>query len=422
MASTEASKQALEKLLRVYRGVRQPSISETGQLAGVRNVDSQYNKTINMVPGSTFWTTNPKTANTYVWRHGGANSVLVPADLVAKPDLVLDAEGSFWNDFFTGRGRKMQQYRKALKDPEVRSVMINNVVDPGGQVWDYVPEMAATKPDLTMSDALREYFIGNNLLVKDPRVLRYLSGETPKYATGGLAQLAKGTLQDVLEQAPEKKALGPKLKTFTVAQRIAEGSLNQPRPTIADFIKPEDVAPGSPLRRLLELEQAGFDTSRILYTTAEHQTPRSRRVVIELSPALIEDQVLETSAKRLLHGMDNMTAKDLENNYTYQKLMKPGRKRGPDDIETLKAQKAQMRETYARGKKGERGADDLFYESTLPGITPVFARRDQVEPFSSFSNSIAAEDLISIFGKPGEEGLLKYRKGGLAKLKEKYRG
>jgi hypothetical protein len=172
---------------RLYRGIRAPVIDKDGQieqLAGVRMAEPASNKMINTMKGATWWTDNPKTADTYVWRHGGARSVLVPADLVEEPELVLDAGGQFWNEFFP----KSRKFKAGMRDPEVRSIMVENIVDPGGQTWDYLPEMKELQeryPELGMSDSMRELFIGNNVLVKDPRVLRYLSGEEAAYARGG---------------------------------------------------------------------------------------------------------------------------------------------------------------------------------------------------------------------------------------------
>jgi len=172
---------------RLYRGIRAPVIEKRGpleRLAGVRMAEPASNKMINSMKGATWWTDNPRTANTYVWQHGGSRSVLVPADLVEEPELVLDAGGQFWNDFFPSS----RKFKAGMRDPDVRSILVENIVDPGGQTWDYYPEMKALQekyPELGMSDTLRELFIGNNVLVKDPRVLRYLSGEEAAYARGG---------------------------------------------------------------------------------------------------------------------------------------------------------------------------------------------------------------------------------------------
>jgi len=181
---------SFEPVMRLLRGIRDPVIEHIGpleQLVGIRG--AVPNKMINTMKGATWWTDNPYVANSYVWRHGGANSVLIPADLVQKPEIVLDAGGMPWRDFFsTGKGAR--QFKQGMRDPDVKSILVNNIVDPGGQWWDEVPNFMSDSANKGMSliDLMDKYYLGNNVLVKDPSVLRYISKEPANYARGGLAR------------------------------------------------------------------------------------------------------------------------------------------------------------------------------------------------------------------------------------------
>ena len=108
--------------------------------------------------------------------------MVVPADMVMPPDVVMSADGAPWNRYFSNN----RAFKKAMLDPAVRAIMVKDVVDVGNQWFDQLPELVrATQGKKSLSEIMDEYFMADNVLVKDHSVLRYLSGEPVEYAHGG---------------------------------------------------------------------------------------------------------------------------------------------------------------------------------------------------------------------------------------------
>lgn len=169
---------------RLYRGIRHPVFTPgpLEQLAGARMAEPASNKMINTTKGATWWTSNPRVSSAYTWNNAGARSLVVPADLVVPPDLVLKADGAPWSRYFSDN----KVFRQAMRDPAIRAIMVKDVVDPGSQWFDQLPELVRrTKGKKNLDEILDEYFMADNVLVKDHSVLRYLSGESVEYARGG---------------------------------------------------------------------------------------------------------------------------------------------------------------------------------------------------------------------------------------------
>lgn len=173
--------------MRLYRGINSPFLKQNKQgdyLAGVRKADAfdRYDGMSNMVKNSTWWSSNPRTAESYVWRHGGARALLVPAYLKKQPDAVLDARGADWGSYFLHGHPK--EFEEALRDPAVRAIMVQNVSDSGDQALSFLHDMINENPDATLDDLFTS-FMGDNVLVKDHSVLEYLDRTPVKYRHGG---------------------------------------------------------------------------------------------------------------------------------------------------------------------------------------------------------------------------------------------
>jgi soluble lytic murein transglycosylase-like protein len=145
---------------------------------------------------------NPAVASSYT-HFGGA---VVPLELTENPDAVFNAQGAPWREFFfqpSGRGKGAAlnpEFREALDDPGVRSILVNSILDYGlesqnPRFIDWLSNRVYGRPanglDIVERYGLeRAGLTGNNLLIKDPSVVRYnLTGEPANFAKGGLAEL-----------------------------------------------------------------------------------------------------------------------------------------------------------------------------------------------------------------------------------------
>lgn len=151
---------------------------------------------------------NPVVGESYTHKGG----VMVPLELAEPPGAILDAKGLNWQDFFftpSSRGsdqpKLIKAYRDAFEDPQIRSVLIKNIGDYGmnsGSKWmrNQQALRAYGKPydelawpfqeAISMRDAGLE---GNNLLIKDPRAVKFkLTGEPGRFARGGAVRQQAG--------------------------------------------------------------------------------------------------------------------------------------------------------------------------------------------------------------------------------------
>jgi hypothetical protein len=146
---------------------------------------------------------NPWVADSYTHQGG----VMIPMQLTRRPDAVLDAGGASWEDWFFKNGdyRKMPKaYVEALRDPGVRSILIQNIIDQGQnanqtrylqRLWEN--KLGGKAPEVMGPSEINylnpdQYLIGNSLLIKDPSVMRYRYSkpdDVPQFRRGGLAQV-----------------------------------------------------------------------------------------------------------------------------------------------------------------------------------------------------------------------------------------
>lgn len=202
-----------------YRGI--PRVAES-DLSTVSGLHAKERKTHGITPGTRAntqnyaWASdNPLVAETYSHRGG----VMVPMTLTEKPGAVFDAQGKPWHEWFYPGEMNVprSEYAEALKDPAVKSILVKNILDPGGGVTDEaflrrlyeqvnktpVAPGAKGRQQLQSFDP-DKYLLGNNLLVKDPSVMRYrLTGEKTEFAKGGTvgARQAQTSAQTCINKA-----------------------------------------------------------------------------------------------------------------------------------------------------------------------------------------------------------------------------
>ena len=144
---------------------------------------------------------NPFIGESYTHMGG----VMVPLELAENPGAILDAKGAHWRDFFytpsSLNSPKLQlrkPYRDAFEDPEVRSVLVKNIIDPGlaadsNSMRNRIAISLYGKPFDDLSYYLKDLIDlkykgleGNSLLIKDPAAVKYkLTGEPANFERGG---------------------------------------------------------------------------------------------------------------------------------------------------------------------------------------------------------------------------------------------
>lgn len=166
-----------------YRGLSrlQDRKNSIGQISGLNEAQRNYALEPALKAntlGFSWATDNPLVASSYAHSGGG----VIPLDLTAAPDAVLDAGGRHWKDYFYKDGRPdlSNEFYQLLHDPDVKNIGVKNIIDPGVDLHRYL-----SADDLSQ-------FLGNNLLVKDPSALRYsLTKEPTTFKHGGLAALTR---------------------------------------------------------------------------------------------------------------------------------------------------------------------------------------------------------------------------------------
>lgn len=123
--------------------------------------------------GGVWLTESPSIAQTYT----GDKGYVIPV-YASKPDVVIDAKGEQWDDFY----RKDKDWKEAFADPEIRLVEVKNVIDAGPH-W---PDMLSPEAS---EEELRAALTATNLFAKKPiesRVVNRITGEPYEYKRGGL--------------------------------------------------------------------------------------------------------------------------------------------------------------------------------------------------------------------------------------------
>jgi hypothetical protein len=189
----EGSPKDFDELTKQYLNSREP-MSEIKSLVAAERPSGALSDQKNMRRSNAWAASNPLTAASYSMT---PNSVMVPLELVEKPSLVLDAGGLRWDKYFPQTGRISQSgnytlrddFRDALRDPEVKSILVKNILDSGAGSTDELSRLYGL-------DISKDDLISHNLLIKDPSAVRYgISGEVPtlkepkvKKAEGGLVE------------------------------------------------------------------------------------------------------------------------------------------------------------------------------------------------------------------------------------------
>ena len=122
--------------------------------------------------GGVWLTDSPSIAQTYTGEKGYVIPVLTP-----KPDVVLNAKGEQWSDFY----RKDKDWKEAFADPKVRLVEVRNIIDAGPH-WNRMISQDASEEEL------RALLTATNLFAKKPfeqRVVSKLTGEPFPFKHGG---------------------------------------------------------------------------------------------------------------------------------------------------------------------------------------------------------------------------------------------
>lgn len=205
-----------------YRGVRsERPLNEVSSLVMPQRGTEAMTRNKNNPRGTVWAASNPLTASSYA---RGENAMVVPLQLTQKPDVVFNAEGSPWLHFFSQTGGfkggshdypLRTEFKDMLRDPAVRSILVKDIYDsPVG--WDVSLRELAEMYGL---DLKPEHFLSDNLLIKDPSVVRYkLTGETPKmtepvkrpkkdnpgYAAGGAVKYDPSEIEQLVAQMREE--------------------------------------------------------------------------------------------------------------------------------------------------------------------------------------------------------------------------
>jgi hypothetical protein len=189
-----------------YRGIPRvnPERSEKviDSVSGLHMKERGVPQTSNQLKANTgnyAWSSdNPHVADSYTHQGG----IILPLKSTRLPEAVFDAGGSNWEKFFfphEGDTRKVhKQFKEAMMEPSVKSILVRDIIDPGSNsnqtqflrrafAAKYGPDAPVPKT-FTMKELedLESMLQGNNLLIKDPSVMKYKHTGTPtEFADGG---------------------------------------------------------------------------------------------------------------------------------------------------------------------------------------------------------------------------------------------
>ena len=163
----------------MYRGVL--PVSESDLSSAVRK------QRPNSAEGAEWWSDNPFVAGSY-------GPLVRVARLRRDPELVLEAQGRNWDDYFLmpapgGRGYSVRAglrpgpFRSGFENDDVRDIMVRAIQDAGPHAWPRMLTLEREYEDLTGLPATW----GSNLYVKPKsNILREVPPQLK--ARGGLAQ------------------------------------------------------------------------------------------------------------------------------------------------------------------------------------------------------------------------------------------
>jgi hypothetical protein len=184
---------AVERALKEVKTGRPWSYSGTlSRQSGDRDV-TKYN-----TKGGVWLTESPTIAESY----SGDKGFIIPV-LTRRPEVVLDAKGEQWDEFF----KTSKEFKEAQRDPNVKSVEVKNIIDFGGR---------SKLPSGLSDDELRKLLTANNLFLKKPfvdkDVVSKLTGEPFPYQDGGPVNVPRETstskqqLDKLAQESKRKKA------------------------------------------------------------------------------------------------------------------------------------------------------------------------------------------------------------------------
>jgi hypothetical protein len=140
--------------------------------------------------GGVWLTESPEVADSYMGKTG--YSIPVHSQ---KPDLVLDAKGMLWSDYFDDVGPAAKfsnaEWEAAKANPKIKSIEIQNVYDPGGKHGGFPVDMP--------EEEMRKALTSNNLFLKKPfegNVVGKYTGEAFEYKRGGYVTRAEGSPEE----------------------------------------------------------------------------------------------------------------------------------------------------------------------------------------------------------------------------------
>ena len=299
-------------LIKLYRGLPRVASNGLDAITGLHGT----NRSLAGVPipkantGKYAWASdNPLVAGSYAHQGG----IIIPLE-TEMPSVILDAKGARWEDYFFPRSRNLnptqeffrhnilsklskeardailtassdtRDYRKAIKelspeerrfyfeqnsgtpivsrlkqgefkeaflDPDVKSIMVKNIIDPGNNTAEILMNMEGSA-GMQFDNAVSKYMMGNNVLIKDPSVVRYTTtgepggwktgGSVQKFAGGGLALLRKALTGQLAKDAATSNVI--KEKGGNWLSGSVEGALSSLKKETPDrTFRAEDVIP-----------------------------------------------------------------------------------------------------------------------------------------------------------------------------------
>jgi hypothetical protein len=181
--------------------------------------------------GGVWLTESPTVAESYT----GDTGFVIPV-LTRKPDVVLDAKGEQWDDFF----ENSKEFTKAQHDPKVKSIEVRNIIDIGdrGRI---------SYSGLELNDELRALLTSNNLFLKKPfvdeDVVSKLTGEPFPFQDGGEA-----TVDEFISQNMGGEERKQNIKLDSV-QDLKDFLQKLPKDLPVKPVEPEEVLPDVALKR-----------------------------------------------------------------------------------------------------------------------------------------------------------------------------
>lgn len=216
---------AVERALKEVKTGRPWSYSGTlSRQSGDRDV-TKYN-----TKGGVWLTESPTIAESY----SGDKGFIIPV-LTRRPEVVLDAKGEQWDDFF----KTSKEFKEAQRDPNVKSIEVKNIIDFGGR---------SKLPFGLSDDELRELLTANNLFLKKPfvdkDVVSKLTGEPFPYQDGG-----EVTIDDFINQSLTDGERKQNIKLDSV-QSLRDFLQSMPKePPSPQPVEPDNVLPDVALKR-----------------------------------------------------------------------------------------------------------------------------------------------------------------------------